>query len=647
MQLTKRGLAFLLALFTYNADAIRILDPNILFPFAVKHEAIPHECGIALFYSRKRLKFYAEKYRDPAWGLRKLYLLMEKQHNRGKDGAGLAVIKFDMPPGEQFLRRIRSAHTNAIEHIFDQVTKDLPVYPFTQTDFDESILKQKSEFLGEVYLGHLRYGTYASNTVRACQPYVRKNNILHKTFALAGNFNMSNTKELFTHVTRCGFTPTNETDTQTILDMFAYYLDKTYDGNEAYPINLADVLHSACKRWDGGYVFAGIFGNGDAFICRDPAGIRPGFILIDDEFIAAASERAALSNVFNVDPDQIQPVKPGHVLVIKKNGEILEEQFAEQLPLRQCTFERIYFSRANDPAIYKERKALGKQLAQRVFDVLGGSLERTIFSYIPNTAEPAFIGLIEELNKIVQNRNIEGVWDKIKNGTVQLDDLQTIITRAQVEKLVHKDQLVRSFITQDKNRLNLVAHLYGVTKDIVTPDDTLIVIDDSIVRGTTLRKSIIWQLSRLNPKRIIVISSAPPVMYPDCYGIDMSQIDKFIAFEAALELTKERGNEQLLSEIARKCSVKTSQAKELIGQFYDQFTLEQLEAKIAQLVRPTNLPWQGDISIIYQTIDGLHAAMPEYTGDWYFTGNYPTPGGYKMLGESYLNWYNGTDKRAY
>jgi amidophosphoribosyltransferase len=647
--LAAQQLALILLFFCGNFlhAQLRIINPMQLFEHPIIHEVVPHECGIALIYLRKPLSYFIEKYKDPAWGLRKLYLLMEKQRNRGQDGAGLAVVKFDMPPGEPFMRRTRACNANAIEHIFDQVTNDLPQYPYIDSGADSIYLKQKSAFLGEVYLGHLRYATYASNTVRACQPYVRRNNVLQKTLALAGNFNMANTKELFAHITRCGFTPTSETDTQIILDLLAYHLDKCYETEGSHDINLADMLHNACRHWDGGYVFAGIIGNGNAFVCRDPAGIRPGFMYCTDEVVAIASERVALSTVFNTAISEIQPLQPGHVTIINKNGTIFTEQFVQTLPLRQCTFERIYFSRGNDPDIYKERKALGKNLAMRVLDALNNNIADAVFSYIPNTSEPAFLGLIEEINRLVQEQKVQLLEKKMREHTAQVSDFQTLQQQLRIEKIAHKDQLVRSFITQDKKRLNLVTHLYGVTKDIVKPTDTLVVIDDSIVRGTTLKKSIIHQLARLNPAHIIIVSSAPPVLYPDCYGIDMSQIDKFIAFQAMHAITVERGNQEIFDTIAKQCRQNSDQPTNELADAYAQISLQELEHKIAQLVLPKKINWYGKLTVIYQTVDGLRDAMPEHTGDWYFSGNYPTLGGYNVLRQSYLNWYHGCDTRAY
>ena len=564
-----------------------------------------------------------------------------KKRNRGQDGAGMAVMKFDMPPGESYLRRMRIAGANSIDELLEKILAKSSGLCTQEQPIDENELKRLYEFLGEIYLGHVRYGTHSTNSMRCCQPYVCKNSVASKTFALAGNFNMTNSKELCEQLVACGLMPTSESDTQVILELISYCIKQehialaaTYKDMQgkaladriAQEIDIVQVLHNASQSWDGGYVFAGMLGNGDSFVCRDPAGIRPGFFYVNDEVIAAASERSALVNVFNVDMQEIHELKPGHVLVIKKDGSYAETLFTQPLPLRRCSFERIYFSRGADPAIYQERKALGAQLAAPVLQALGDDIENAIFAYVPNSSEYAFIGLIEELNRVTGKA-------------------------VRVEKIVHKNQRLRTFIANDGNRRNLVARLYTATKGIVSPEDTLVIIDDSIVRGTTLRESIIKELSMLNPKRIIFLSSAPPVLYPDCYGIDMSQIGRFIAFQAAIALLKEKGQESLIEEIKNNCLTQKSMACEQmvnwLQKLYASCSLEELCAKIAQLARPADLAWQGDIQIIYQTIQGLHAAMPDYSGDWYFTGDYPTSGGFKVLNNSFLQWCSGCDKRAY
>ncbi|HWB18777.1 MAG TPA: hypothetical protein VG711_00630 [Phycisphaerales bacterium] len=633
---------------------------------------ISHECGVALVRIRKPISYYRERYGDPAWGIRKLYLLMEKQHNRGQDGAGIAVVKFAMPPGAPFMSRFRSHRHNALERIFDAAMsgmRKLDDLPLSATDLQ---LKRRARFLGEVALGHLRYGTHSGQSRQFCHPMVRKNITASRNLAIAGNFNMTNSAELFNQLVEFGLAPVGDSDTQIILERLGYFLDREHEhlhatmGPESLhqftgkrlaeetsaQLNLVRILSKASAGWDGGYTFAGLLGNGDAFACRDPAGIRPGFFHIDDEVVAVASERVALASVFNVEPDEIHPINPGHILSIKHDGRIDHLPFTDPLPLRQCTFERIYFSRGNDPEIYNQRKSLGKNLAPRVLASINNDLQHAVFSFIPNTAEAAYMGLIEEVSALKRIAAADRIWARMNNGSFSRRDLGEILSLPiRAEKIAHKDQRLRTFITHDSARRDLVMHVYDITRGVVTADDTLVVLDDSIVRGTTLRESIITILSRLNPRKIIICSSAPPIMYPDCYGIDMSQLGRFIAFEAATALLKESGNESLLAEIERNCLAQLELPSEKmsnpLADLYGLFTLDQISAKVAQLVRPASISWHGDIEVIYQSIDGLRSAMPGYTGDWYFTGNYPTPGGFKVLNKSFLNWRNSIDVRAY
>jgi len=631
-------------------------------------DRLTHECGLAFVRLRKPLHYYQDVYGDAAWGLRKTYLLMQKQYNRGQDGAGLGVLKFDMPPGDQFLLRIRSDKHNAIERIFDAITEDTERLSQAITSETEMDAKRSCRFLGEAYLGHLRYGTHSGNSMAMCHPFIRKSNIASRNIALAGNFNMTNSSELFDKLVDYGLDPVGDNDTQVILEKISYFLNDEHDrlinnhkdleGRElaqmvSTELDVGRLLKKAAQNWDGGYVFASLIGNGDAFICRDPAGIRPAFIYISDEVVACASERGALANVFNVDPNKIQQVKPGHVVIVKRDGSIEEIEFTKPLALRQCSFERIYFSRGNDPLIYQQRKRLGANLAPRIMKVLGQDINRSFFSYIPNTAETCFLGLLEAVGGALRCIEADAIWDKIQDGSVTRDDLSKLNhTRVKAELIAHKDQRLRTFITHDAARRDLVTHIYDITRGLIERDDTLVVVDDSIVRGTTLRESIITSLSQLYPKRIVIVSSAPPIMYPDCYGIDMSQIGKFIAFEAAITLTKEAGNNTLLDEIARKCKeqekLPTTQMKNQVRTLYEQFSLKEISCKIAELVRPTQLDWNGQLDVVYQDVNGLRAAMPDYTGDWYFTGDYPTPGGNAVVNRAYLNWHSGDDsKRAY
>ena len=631
-------------------------------------DRLTHECGLAFVRLRKPLHYFQEQYGDAAWGLRKTYLLMQKQYNRGQDGAGLAVVKFDMPAGDQFLLRVRSDKHNAIERIFDVITEDTEQLSESISAETEMDAKRACRFLGEAYLGHLRYGTHSGNSMAMCHPFIRKSNIASRNIALAGNFNMTNSNDLFSRLVAYGLDPVGDNDTQVILEKISYFLNNEHErlikkhenleGRElsktiSDDLDLGRMLKKAAQYWDGGYVFAALVGNGDAFICRDPAGIRPAFMYVNDEVVACASERGALANVFNVDPDEIQQVKPGHIVIVKRDGSIEEVEFTNPIELRQCSFERIYFSRGNDPLIYKQRKRLGANLAPRIMRVLGNDISRSFFSYIPNTAETCFLGLLEAVGGALRSIEADSIWDKIQDGSVTRSDLTKLNhTRVQAELIAHKDQRLRTFITHDAARRDLVSHIYDITRGLIEKDDTLVVVDDSIVRGTTLRESIITSLSQLNPKRIVIVSSAPPIMYPDCYGIDMSQIGKFIAFEAAIELTKDAGNESIFEEIARNCTAQeklpVSQMQNQVKALYDQFTLKDISCKVAELVRPNELDWNGQLDVIYQDVDGLRAAMPEHTGDWYFTGNYPTPGGNAVVNRAFLNWHTSNDsKRAY
>jgi amidophosphoribosyltransferase len=637
-------------------------------------DALTHECGLAFVRLRKPLSWFQQERSDPLWGLRKLYLLMEKQHNRGQDGAGIACVKFDMPPGDAFLERERTAKRNPIERLFDDALS--PLRDLDEHELDamgETELKRRFPLLGEVLLGHLRYGTHSGRSSSMCHPYLRRSNSESRSIAMAGNFNLTNSTELFAKLVEYGLHPVGDSDTGVVLEKIGYFLDREHSHLEATmgegsfmnlegatlaaeisrQIDLARVLRRATEQFDGGYVFAGLLGNGDSFVCRDPAGIRPGYFLVLDECIAVASERAALSTVFNIDPREIEPIPAGHALVIKRDGAYALERFAEPAPLRQCTFERIYFSRGNDPSIYRERKQLGRNLVPRLVGLLDGDLERAVLGFIPNTSETSYLGLLEALGEERQRMAAEEIWRQVESGKATRESIHKALAgRVRGEKIAHKDQRLRTFITHDAARKDLVNHIYDITRGTVFPEDTLVVVDDSIVRGTTLRESIITMLARLNPKRIVVASSSPPIMYPDCYGIDMSQLGRFIAFEAAVALARDRGNAAVLDEIEAKCKEQAAapadRMKNHVALLYDLFTLEEIEGKVAELIRSKSLTWGGPIDVLYQSVDGLRAAMPEHTGDWYFTGKYPTPGGYRVLNTAYLNWRRGAEgKRAY
>ncbi|MEY4119031.1 MAG: hypothetical protein RLZZ116_2359 [Planctomycetota bacterium] len=637
-------------------------------------DRLTHECGLAFVRLRKPISWFQQQRGDALWGLRKLYLLMEKQHNRGQDGAGIACVKIDMPAGDAFLSRERTAKRNPIERLFDEALG--PARRMSESELnslDETALKRAFPLLGEVLLGHLRYGTHSGNSSSMCHPYVRRSNVASRSIAIAGNFNLTNSSELFKKLVEYGLHPVGDSDTGVVLEKIGYFVDREHlhlesamgegsfanlTGSElaaevSRQLDLARVLRRATEQFDGGYVFAGILGNGDSFVCRDPAGIRPGFFLVQDDCIAVASERAALSTVFNTDPRDIEPIPPGHALIIKKSGAYELQRFAEPLPLRQCTFERIYFSRGNDPAIYRERKQLGRNLAPRILPLIGNSLQRAVIGFIPNTSETSYLGLIEALEEARQEIAADAIWREVQTGKATRDSIRAAMDgRVRAEKIAHKDQRLRTFITHDAARRDLVNHIYDITRGTVFPDDTLVVVDDSIVRGTTLRESVITMLARLNPKSIVIASSSPPIMYPDCYGIDMSQLGRFIAFEAAVALAHDTGQEKVLGEIEAKCVEQAhhepARMKNHVRLLYDLFKLEEIERKVAELVRSKSLAWQGEIRVIYQSVDGLRMAMPDHSGDWYFTGEYPTAGGYRVLNTAYLNWRRGADsRRAY
>jgi amidophosphoribosyltransferase len=636
-------------------------------------DRILHECGLAVVRLLKPLDWYREAYGDLLWGVRRLFLLMEKQHNRGQDGAGIGTVRFDMPPGELFIDRARSAKRNPIERLFDSVMGPIARLSDSQLDaLDATELKRRMPLLGELMLGHLRYGTHGGRSTDVCHPYLRKNIVASRNLAVAGNFNLTNSPQLFRELVDYGLDPVGESDTQVVLEKIGYYLDREHDhlaatmGEGSFlgladralaeqvsrDIDLVRVLRHASERFDGGYVFAGLIGNGDLFVCRDPAGIRPAFIHRDESVVAVASERAALVTAFNVSPEDIEELPPAHALEVKRDGRVRIEPYIDPLPERQCTFERIYFSRGNDRDIYRERKRLGANVAPRVLEKIDWDIEHAVFGFIPNTAETAFMGLREEIDALLRRRNGEELWRRIEGGTVTREDVDRLIrTRARTEKVAHKDQRLRTFITHDGARRDLVSHVYDVTRGSITTDDTLVVVDDSIVRGTTLRESIITMLARLNPRRIVVVSSAPPIMYPDCYGIDMSQLGRFIAFEAAVALLHERGEANLLAEVEEACreqaDLPDDRMQNHVARIYDRFTLDEISDRIAGLIRSDRLTWDGEISVVYQTVEGLREAMPGHAGDWYFTGEYPTPGGYRVLNRAYLNWRKKDEGRAY
>ena len=630
-------------------------------------DAIKHECGIALIRLLKPLEYYKEKYGTAFYAVNKMYLMMEKQHNRGQDGAGIATIKFDMQPGERYIARVRSAEKQPIQDIFDQINTRiqgvLDDHPDQREDLD--FLKEHIPYLGELMLGHVRYGTFGQNSIENVHPFLRQNNWMHRNLIVAGNFNMTNVQEMFNELVRIGQHPKAMADTVTVMERIGHFLDDAvaklykdakregYNKREASSIiaerlDVARILRKAAKNWDGGYAMAGLIGHGDAFVLRDPAGIRPAYYYKDDEIVVVASERPAIQTVFNVKKEQIHEIEPGQALIVKKAGEFALEQVLEATEKKACSFERIYFSRGSDEDIYKERKALGKYVFNRVYEAIEGDLFNSVFSYIPNTAETSFLGMVSEaqtrLNTFKKSQ-ILAKGDSLSEA--ELDEL--LMVRPRIEKVAIKDAKLRTFITQDSSRDDLVAHVYDITYGSVKTTDNLVIIDDSIVRGTTLKKSILRMLDRLHPKQIVVVSSAPQIRYPDCYGIDMARLEDFIAFRAAIELHKERGTEGVLKEIYTKCldslSKDAKQVPNYVKEVYAPFSNAELELKISDLLRPQDM--KAPVKILFQTIEDLHRACPDNKGDWYFTGDYPTPGGHKVVNRAFVNYFEGKRSRAY
>jgi amidophosphoribosyltransferase len=630
-------------------------------------DIIHHECGVALIRLLKPLDFYKTKYGSARYGLHKLYQIMEKMVNRGQDGAGVATIKLDAQAGTTYMDRLRSVDTKATQDIFKQINHQ---FSQAQTNFPELYnnaewQKNNIPFLGELLLGHLRYGTFGKNGVHSCHPFKRQNNWLSRNLVVAGNFNLTNVDELFTHLVELGQHPIEKADTVTVMEKIGHFLDKENDrlfkkfkeqNDKNFEISkliqanidVTAILKESSKRWDGGYVMAGMIGHGDAFVLRDPNGIRPAYFYKDDEVIVVASERPVIQTVFNVPLESVNEVKPGHALIIKKNGTFSEEEIIEPQQKLSCSFERIYFSRGNDADIYKERIQLGKNLTASVIKSVDGDLKNSVFSFIPNTAEIAFGGLVEGLNDYVNQWKAEEI---LKHKNLSEADLKAILnTKPRVDKIIFKDAKQRTFITNDESRDSLVNLVYDITYGKVKKDvDNLVVLDDSIVRGTTLRQSILKILDRLNPKKIVVVSSAPQIRYPDCYGIDMAILSRFVAFEAAVALIKENGKELLLNDIYQRTKSELEKPKEdqtnLVKEIYDQFTDEEISKKIASLIKPKDL--KADFELIYQSIEGLHSACPDHKGDWYFSGNYPTPGGNKVSNQAFVNYVEGNNTRAY
>ncbi len=631
-------------------------------------DSIKHECGIAFIRLLKPLSFYQEKYGTALYGLNKLYLLMEKQHNRGQDGAGIATIKLDVKPGNRYISRHRSMEKNAVQDIFSYVMKRFAAVEKEHPELlnDAEWLKENISFTGEVLLGHLRYGTHGKNSIEACHPFLRQNNWMSRNLVIAGNFNMTNVDELLQQLYDLGQHPKERADTVTVLEKIGHFLDdenqllfdyfkkEGFDNIEiseliANNLDVIKILKKSAKTWDGGYTISGIFGHGDAFVLRDPAGIRPAYYYHDDEIVVAASERPALQTAFNIKIGQVKEIKPGHALIIKKDGTFSEEMFRKPTVQKSCSFERIYFSRGSDADIYRERKKLGKLLCPKILELVNHDLENTVFTYIPNTAEVSFYGLVEGLHAYTKQTQREALINNTSNLTNQeLDKILNLTPR--VEKLAIKDAKMRTFITQDAERSDMVAHVYDTTYGLITRDvDTLVAMDDSIVRGTTLKQSILRIFDRLGPVKIIIVSSAPQIRYPDCYGIDMSKMGEFVAFEAAVQLLKETGQEYILFDVYDKCKAQVNTPKEnvinYVKEIYQPFTPEEISAKIAQIITPAEV--KAKVEVIYQSLENLHIACPNHLGDWYFSGNYPTPGGNKVVNKAYINWMEGKNARAY
>ncbi|RYM36052.1 amidophosphoribosyltransferase [Brumimicrobium glaciale] len=631
-------------------------------------DAIKHECGIALLRLKKPLEYYIDKYGTAFYGLNKMYLLMEKQHNRGQDGAGLANIKLDMSPGERYISRSRSVDPKPIQDIFTTINKRFEEIaehsPEKLKDVD--FLKKNVGFTGELFLGHLRYGTSGKNGIESCHPFLRQNNWMTRNLVIAGNFNLTNVDELFEVLLNLGQHPKEKSDTVTVLEKIGHFLDveneglfkqyKTqgYNNKEitskiAEHLDIQKILKRASEDWDGGYTMSGLFGHGDAFVLRDPAGIRPAFWYEDDEICVVASERPVIQTAFNLKKDDIKELTPGHALIIKKSGELSEVKINEPTERAACSFERIYFSRGNDYDIYRERKLLGQFLIPQIIESINNELDNAVFSFIPNTAEMSFYGMMKGLEDFLNIEKMEAI--KALGSDMTDEKLSAILNRkTRFEKIAIKDAKLRTFITQEDARDEMVAHVYDITYGTVERNvDNLVVIDDSIVRGTTLKQSILRILDRLEPKKIVVVSSAPQIRYPDCYGIDMAKMSDFIAFEAAIELLKEKGKGYIIDEVYKKCveqqNYPKEQIKNYVKEIYEPFTANEVSAKIAELLTPVDM--KSEVVIVYQTIENLHKACPDNKGDWYFTGNYPTPGGNKVVNRAFMNYIEGIGGRAY
>ena len=630
-------------------------------------DAIKHECGIAMIHLKKDLHYFKEKYGTTMFGINKMYLMMEKQHNRGQDGAGLACVKLNMKPGQRYIARVRSNSQQPIQDIFKKVNKSVTQASKNHPNLLENVEEFKEEvpYAGELLLGHLRYGTFGKNSIESVHPFLRQNNWMHRNLIVAGNFNLTNVKELFETLVDLGQHPKEKADTITVMEKIGHFLDDAvakiykklkkegFTKADASPqiaerLSMKKVLRKASKKWDGGYTIAGLLGHGESFVFRDPAGIRPAFYYDDEEMLVVASERPAIQTVFNVPFEEIQELPPGCALLTKKSGAVNLSQIQEPVERKACSFERIYFSRGSDAEIYKERKKLGRLLFPQIQKVIKNDLENTVFSFIPNTAETSFYGLLGA----VQDYIVQSLQNSLLNkDNIKKSELQKLISlRPRIEKIAIKDAKLRTFITEDASRDDLVAHVYDVTYGVIKPTDSLVIIDDSIVRGTTLEKSILKMLDRLNPKKIIVVSSAPQIRYPDCYGIDMAKIDNFIAFKATIQLHEDQDTlASTLESIYNNCKdnqdLPLEAVENCVKALYEPFTNEQISTKIGQMLRGNSI--KAEVEVIFQTIQGLHESCPKNLGDWYFSGDYPTPGGNRVVNRAFMNYYEGKSIRAY
>ena len=617
---------------------------------------IKHECGIALIRLLKPLEYYQKKYGTKSYGVNKMYLMMEKQHNRGQDGAGIATVKINAKPGEKYIFRERSSAKQPIQEIFSRISERIQASGSNQNN---------TPFQGELLLGHVRYGTFGKNNIESVHPFLRQNNWTHRNLIVAGNFNMTNNDELFENLVKLGQHPKSKVDSVTVMEKIGHFLDDAvhkiyrdlkkegYNKQEASPLiekrlKISKVLKKASKDWDGGYAMAGLLGHGDAFVLRDPSAIRPAYFFKNDEIAVVASERPVIQTVFNTNYEDIQELEAGHSIIIKKSGKVSTIPILEQRERKACSFERIYFSRGSDKEIYLERKKLGELLFPKIAEAINGDLVNTVFSYIPNTAETSFYGMVHEAQKYISKQSIKKVLDSKENLSNEMLK-KLFLLKPRIEKVAIKDAKLRTFIADDANRDELVAHVYDVTYGSIKETDTLVIIDDSIVRGTTLQKSILKILDRLNPKKVIIVSSAPQIRYPDCYGIDMAKMEDFIAFRAAIRLLKNEGKESIIKKTYQDClkelELPPSKMKNKVSQIYSDYSDEKISDQISKILKEGDI--KSEVQVIFQPVENLHIACPKNLGDWYFTGNYPTPGGNKVVNQAFVNYYEGTGKRAY